>query len=37
MNDKMAQIKGIKGTKKIKIRDLKPKKDAKGGLRFPTG
>jgi hypothetical protein len=28
----MAQI---KGTKKIKIRDLKPKKDAKGGRWLP--
>jgi hypothetical protein len=26
-----------KGTKKIKVRDLKPKKDAKGGYRFPSG
>jgi hypothetical protein len=26
-----------KETKKIKVRDLKPKKDAKGGYRFPGG
>jgi hypothetical protein len=26
-----------KKVKKIKIGDLKPKKDAKGGYRFPTG
>ena len=30
----MAQI---KGTKKIKIRDLKPKKDAKGGRLIGPG
>jgi hypothetical protein len=26
-----------KKVRKIKVRDLKPKKDAKGGYRFPGG
>ena len=31
----MAQRKETKN--KVKVRDLKPKKDAKGGYRFPSG